>query len=125
MKNTILLVDDNADLLQITTLILRSQGYSVVSADNIQQAAFLMADTHPQLLLLDVCLCEEDGLSFCAQVKQNAATKGTRIILMSGNEEEAHEWNGADDFLQKPFDFATLTEKVAHQLTFAEQPLSA
>ena len=123
MKNTILVVDDNADLLQITTLILRAQGYSVMCADTVQQATTLIESEHPQLILLDVCICEEDGIAFCHQLKQKAATKGIRVILMSGNEYEEKEWNVADDFLLKPFDFNTMTQKIMQQLSFATQPL--
>jgi DNA-binding response OmpR family regulator len=62
-------------------------------------------------------VCEkEDGRLYCQQLKEEAATKDIRIILMSGNEYDGHELNGADDFLQKPFDFTMLTEKVAQQL---------
>ena len=125
MKNTILLVDDNEDLLQITALILKSQGYQTFSASSVQQAENLIESEHPQLMLLDVCICEESGLLFCNRLKQSALTKGIRIILMSGNEYNEKDWNGADDFLLKPFDFNLLTQKVAQQMQLVDQRLTA
>ena len=125
MKNKILLVDDNTDLLQITGLILKSQGYEIFSAPSVQLAEHYIQTQTPQLMLLDVCICEENGLLFCNRLKQNAATKGIRIILMSGNDYNEQDWNGADDFLLKPFDFNTLIEKVEQQLQGSLHRLSA
>ena len=125
MKNKILLVDDNADLLQITGLILKSQGYEIFSALSVQLAEHYIQTETPQLMLLDVCICEENGLLFCNRLKQNAATKGIRIILMSGNDYSEQDWNGADDFLLKPFDFNALIQKVEQQLQGSQHRLSA
>jgi DNA-binding response OmpR family regulator len=72
-------------------------------------------------MLLDVSICEQDdGRAYCRQLKEEAATKGIRIILMSGNEYDVPP-EDADDFLQKPFDFTQLTEKVAAQLASAQE----
>lgn len=125
MKNKILLVDDNDDLLQITGLILKSQGYQTISASNVHLAESLIEREHPHLILLDVCICEESGLLFCNRLKQSAATKGIRIILMSGNDYNQSDWNGADDFLLKPFDFNLLTQKVEQQMQWIERRLTA
>jgi two-component system alkaline phosphatase synthesis response regulator PhoP len=117
MDTKILLVDDNEDLLKITQIILKAQGYDVFLATTIEEAACKIRIHQPALLLLDVSVCEkEDGRTYCQQLKEEAATKDIRIILMSGNEYDGHEWNGADDFLLKPFDFNMLVEKVALQL---------
>jgi two-component system alkaline phosphatase synthesis response regulator PhoP len=118
MGTKILLVDDNEDLLKITQIILKAQGYDIFLATTIEEAARKIRIHQPALLLLDVSVCEkEDGRMYCQQLKEEAATKDIRIIMMSGNEYDGHELNGADDFLQKPFDFTMLTEKVAQQLS--------
>jgi two-component system alkaline phosphatase synthesis response regulator PhoP len=117
MGTKILLVDDNEDLLKITQIILKAQGYDIFLATTIEEAARKIRIHQPALLLLDVSVCEkEDGRLYCQQLKEEAATKDIRIILMSGNEYDGHEWNGADDFLQKPFDYTILVDKVAQQL---------
>ena len=117
MGTKILLVDDNEDLLKITQIILKAQGYEIFLATTIEEAARKIRIHQPALLLLDVSVCEkEDGRLYCQRLKEEAATKDIRIILMSGNEYDGHEWNGADDFLQKPFDYTILVDKVAQQL---------
>jgi len=123
MHAPILLVDDNEDLVKITGLILKAQGYPVWTASTVEEATNLIKTQKPALILLDVCICQEDGLQFCDQLKHDAATLDIKVILMSGYEYSKEEWNGADDFLYKPFDFNTLTEKVAAQL--ATTPLTA
>ncbi len=124
MSTKILLVDDNEDLLKISQLILNAQGHEVMVATSLEEAEQQINLHQPLLMLLDVHVCEEDGLLYCHQLKQNAVTRGMRIILMSGSEYPKEEWNGADDFLCKPFDFTTLIGKVEKQLTEI-QPVSA
>ena len=117
MHPKILLVDDNEDLVKITGLILKSEGYQVFSAGTVEGASQLIEAEKPALILLDVCICQEDGLLFCNQLKHNADTLDIKVILMSGYDYSKADWNGADDFLYKPFDFNTLTRKVAAQLS--------
>jgi two-component system alkaline phosphatase synthesis response regulator PhoP len=124
MNHKILLVDDNEDLLKITQIILKAQGYETFLATSIEEAGRKLKIHQPALLLLDVSVCaQDDGRDYCRQLKEEAATKGIRIILMSGNEYDGAELSEADDFLQKPFDFTQLTEKVAVQLAAAQEPV--
>lgn len=124
MNTKILLVDDNKDLLQITQLILEAQGYETILATSIEEAGPKIRICQPALILLDMCICHQnDGRVYCRQLKEEAATKGIRIILMSGNEYDGHELKDADDFLQKPFDVAELTDKVAKQLMAVQEPM--
>jgi two-component system alkaline phosphatase synthesis response regulator PhoP len=123
MNPKILVVDDNQDLLKITQIILKSQGYETVLATSIEEAGRKLKIHQPVLLLLDVSICkQDDGRAYCRKLKQEAATKGIRIILMSGNEYDGQELEDADDFLQKPFDFTQLTEKVAAQVAAVQEP---
>lgn len=124
MSARIMLVDDNEDLLKITQLILTSQGYEVFVASSIDTAAQLLTRHQPALILLDMCICEEDdGRAYCLQLKEEATTKYIRIILMSGNEYDRKELHGADGFLQKPFDVTDLTDMVAKQLAQIQEPI--
>lgn len=124
MSTKILVVDDNKDLLKITQIILKAQGNETFLATTIEEAARKIKIHQPSLILLDMCICEEDdGRTYCHQLKQEVATKNIRIILMSGNEYDGNELTDADDFLQKPFDFTSLTEKVANQLAAVQEPV--
>ena len=122
MSTKILVVDDNEDLLQITQIILKAQGYDIFTATTIEEAERKVNIHQPALVLLDVSVCEkDDGRTYCQQLKVEAVTKGIRIILMSGSEYDGEELGNADDFLQKPFDFTELTEKVGQQITAANE----
>lgn len=122
MNTKILLVDDNEDLLKITQIILKAQGYDTFLANTIEDASRKIKIHQPALLLLDVSVCEkEDGRVYCQQLKEEADTQGIRVILMSGNEYDGIELAGADAFLQKPFDFTELTEKVSWQIAAAQE----
>ena len=114
MSDKILLVDDNTDLLLITQIILKGQGYDTVLAKTIEEAERKIKIHQPALLLLDVCIGEEDGRTFCRQVKN---TDGDiRVILMSGDDCLEYHKAAADDFLPKPFDYNELLAKVQNQL---------
>ena len=122
MDSKILLVDDNEDLLKITQIILKAQGYETFLATTIEEAGRKIKIHQPSLLLLDICVCvADDGREYCRLLKREVATRGIRVILMSGNEYDGHELEDADDFLQKPFDFTDLTEKVAMQLAAVQE----
>lgn len=122
MNTKILLVDDNEDLLKITQIILKAQGYETFLATTIEEARRKIKIHQPSLILLDVSVCEkEDGRAYCRQLKEEAATCGIRVLLMSGNEYDNTELAGADAFLQKPFDFTELTEKVSEQMAAAQE----
>ena len=122
MNAKILVVDDNKDLLQITQIILKAQGYIVFTATTIDDAKRKLKIHQPALLLLDVSVCDQDdGRVYCQQLKEEASTQGIRIILMSGNEYDSAELGNADGFLLKPFDFTELTEKVTAQLAVAQE----
>ena len=116
MKDKILLVDDNDDLLMITQIILKGQGYETVLARSIEEAERKLRIHQPGLVLLDVCLGEEDGRLFCYQIKSVTGSEPPRVILMSGDDCLEFRDIEADDFLSKPFDFNELLAKVENQL---------
>lgn len=115
MSDKILLVDDNDDLLMITQIILKGQGYETVLARSLEEAERKVRIHQPSLLLLDVCIGNEDGRTFCQQLKQSSESD-IRVILMSGDDCLPYKEADADDFLPKPFDFNELLTKVQNQL---------
>ncbi|MEO6069474.1 MAG: response regulator [Chitinophagaceae bacterium] len=119
MHSKILLVDDNEDLLLITQIILKGQGFEVVLARSIEEAVQKIKIHQPLLILLDVFICKEDGRQFCSLLKSEVETHNIRVILMSGDDLTAEALTIADDFLPKPFDYEELVEKVQRQMTEA------
>ncbi len=115
----ILLVDDNEDLLMITQIILKGQGYETFLATSIEEAERKIKIHQPQLLLLDVCIGDGDGRDFCRQIKSNADTSAIHVILMSGDDIGPEKNHIGDDFLSKPFDFNELISKVQQQVVYA------
>ena len=106
------MVDDNQDLLQITKLILSTQGFEVFSATGLDEARQLLLTHPPDLLLLDVNICDEDGAGFCTELKGNAHTASLPVVLMSGDDLKKDCCKEADAFLVKPFDIMELVRQV-------------
>jgi CheY-like chemotaxis protein len=119
----ILLLDDNKDLLQIIQIILKGQGYETVLATCIEEAIQKIKIHKPALILMDVFISDQDGREFCSQLKQDEETSSIRIIMMSGydNNVGVTAWAGADDFMQKPFDYNDLIARVQRQLIHSRQ----
>jgi len=113
-SNKILLLDDNRDLLQILQIILKGQGYETVVASSIPEAELKIRIHRPVLVLMDVCLSDENGYTFCSALKHDPVTGQMKVILMSGEEGNPGmiSYCGADDFMQKPFDYNDLVNRV-------------
>ncbi len=116
MNPRILLADDNKDLLMITQIILKGQGYETFLATSVEEAKRKIKIHQPQLLLLDVCIGDDDGRAFCSLLKQTPATCSLNVILMSGDDCIENRISGCDDFLSKPFDYNELVTKVEQQM---------
>ena len=113
----ILVVDDNEDLTQIVSLVLKSNGYEVQTCNTITDAHSYVTDWQPEVLVLDINVSGEDGRYFCSNLKESN-TSPLKVILMSGydNNLGAAIWHGADDFIAKPFGMEELVGKVKLQL---------
>jgi DNA-binding response OmpR family regulator len=118
----ILLLDDNKDLLLIIQIILKGQGYDTVQAGCIEEAVQKIKIHRPSLILMDVFIKDEDGRELCSRLKKNSETSWIKIILMSGIESDNSSLYtiGADDFMQKPFDYDDLLQKVHRQMIGVE-----
>ena len=118
-EKKILLLDDNKDLLLIVQIILKAQGYEVVQACCVEEAAQKIKIHKPSLILMDVFIKEEDGREFCSQLKRENDTNNIKVVMMSGIESDNNLLYqiGADDFIQKPFDYNDLLEKVQRQMS--------
>ena len=114
----VLLLDDNKDLLQILQIILKGQGFETILASSIEEAALKIKIHKPPLILMDVFISDEDGREFCNKLKQTDETSHIRVILMSGIDSNLGlaTTMGADDFMQKPFDYNDLIARVQKQM---------
>jgi two-component system, OmpR family, response regulator VicR len=119
----ILLLDDNRDLLQIVQIILKGQGYDTVLASSVEEAMLKIKVHKPVLILMDVCLSDDDGYTFCNQLKNDPETSHIKVIMMSGEDlnQKMIAYAHADDFMQKPFDYNDLISRVQHHFIYAQK----
>ena len=120
MRATILVVDDEPDVVELIGFSLRSRGYEVLSAHNGLDG-LLKARRHlPDLILLDVMMEGMDGLSVCEILRAQPSTKGIPVIIVSAASGEMARFTslaaGANDFVSKPFSPRELVTRVEHLL---------
>ncbi|WP_036487565.1 response regulator [Myxosarcina sp. GI1] len=118
MTKPILIVDDYDDILYLIELVLKSDGYEVISAANGREALKLAQRVRPQLMLMDIMMPDVNGLEISQQIRQNKELSSTQILLVSANHEisaEQAKENGADGILHKPFNIDYLLSQV-HKL---------
>ncbi len=106
MKKKILVVDDEKDIVDIIKYNLeRENEFDVQTASNGREALEL-ADSIPDLILLDIMMPELNGFEVCKQLKSNPATSKIPVIFLTAKENEIDEILGleigADDYISKP-----------------------
>lgn len=114
--DTILVVDDNATILEIMAAILRGKGYHVLFAESGQQAVSSSELFVPDLILLDIDMPEMSGLEVCRFLKQQHHTRHIPIIFvtaMTDNDtlREAFECGGTD-YVRKPVNSVELLSRI-------------
>jgi two-component system phosphate regulon response regulator PhoB len=103
----ILVVDDEADILELVSFHLRQAGFSVETAQDGATALACLRRAPPSLLLLDVLLPDLTGTEILRVLRQDEATRGVPVILLTARGEEVDRVVGfelgADDYVTKPF----------------------
>ncbi|MDD5097862.1 MAG: response regulator [Candidatus Omnitrophica bacterium] len=122
MPKKILIVDDEPDLLRVTTFRLKKAGYEISSATNGQEALDLIRANPPDLVLLDLRLPLIDGYEVCRQVKSDPGLKHVPVILFTasiGHDiSETVKKVMADDYVIKPFEPDDLLSKIKKLIGF-------
>jgi DNA-binding response OmpR family regulator len=113
MAKTILLVDDEIQLLSLLSDVLTKEGYRVISALNGQEAIYSARQGKPDLIILDIMMPEMDGYEF---IRQHRRERDTPIILLTAKVEEEEKVlglrMGADDYITKPFSPRELVARI-------------
>jgi len=117
-KKKLLVVDDDADILEFLKVILEDEGYTVVTTDKDDYLEKLQDEPLPNLILLDLLLSGKDGREIVKYLKTNEKTHHIPIIMFSAHPSarEITKQAGADDFVAKPFEIDLFLKKVAHYL---------
>lgn len=111
----ILLVDDSADSLRLLQVTLKLKGYNVTIADSGAEALVKIAESPPDLVLLDVVMPDMDGYEVTRQIKHNSNLPFIPILLVTGSEKSSVVKGldaGADEFIRKPVDKKELLARV-------------
>jgi len=115
-KIKILIVEDEANIVELVRYNLEIQGFQVVAAFDGKRGTDLALSEKPDLILLDLMLPEVDGLEVCKCLSENYKTHGIPIIMLTAKTEEADIVLGleigADDYVSKPFSPRQLAARI-------------
>lgn len=115
-KESILVVDDEADILKLVDYNLAREGFKVKCVESGEDAIIEAKAGMPDMILLDLMLPGIDGLEVCRVLKTNSATSSIPIIMLTAKGEDADIVTGlqlgADDYIVKPFSPRVLIARV-------------
>jgi two-component system alkaline phosphatase synthesis response regulator PhoP len=115
-KETILVVEDEADLAEVVAYNLEREGYTILRAVSGEDGLKLAVGKQPALILLDLMLPGMGGLDVCRLLKSDEKTRHIPVIMMTARSEDIDIVTGlelgADDYVTKPFSPRVLTARV-------------
>lgn len=118
MHKKILVVDDDFDIIEPLTLILKSKNFEVETTTKGELVYSKISSFKPDILLLDIRISGSDGREICKRLKKNKRTKQLIVIMMSAHPhaKKYSEEIGADNFIAKPFEIEELLSTVGSYL---------
>jgi len=120
MAQTVLLVDDEPNIVLSLEFLIRQAGYAVRVARDGEAALASIAASPPDLVLLDVMMPKRDGFDVCQTIRANPAWRAMRILLLTAKGREVERERGmalgADDYVTKPFSTREVMQKVKQLL---------
>ncbi|TDQ11164.1 response regulator transcription factor [Pedobacter metabolipauper] len=116
VKQKILIVDDEPDILELIEYNLKKEGYQVFLANNGQEGITLAKKVHPDLIILDIMMPKMDGIEACRLMRAIPEFKNTFMVFLTARSEEYSEiagFNvGADDYIAKPIKPRALVSRI-------------
>ena len=116
MNNTILVVDDELDILEFVGYNLRKEGYTVLTANNGLTAIEIAQEKTPDLVVLDVMMPDMDGIETCERMRAIPKLTNTIITFLTARSEDYSQIAGleagADDYITKPIRPKVLLSRV-------------
>jgi adenylate cyclase len=115
-KPLILLVEDEADMVQAIRLRLEANGYEVITAGDGPEGLHLAREKEPDLIILDVMLPRMDGFTVCRMLKFDNKYEKIPIIMFTARTQASDigrgKEMGADAYITKPFKAEELLQKI-------------
>ncbi len=115
-KPTILVADDDPQILTMLGIRLAKRGYQVLEAADGLQTLAKARQHHPDLVLLDVMMPGKNGWEVAKELRADDDLRNVGIVMLTAIGERVNEMTsplyGADAFVDKPFDFADLEAKI-------------
>lgn len=117
MQETILLVDDEKEIIQLMEIYMQNEGYKLLTASDGLEALELLRTNSVDLIILDVMMPRLDGIATCMRIREE---RDTPIIMLSAKGQDMDKIAGlsigADDYVTKPFNPLELVARVKSQL---------
>lgn len=114
--HTILLVDDEQDILNFLSYNLKKEGYKVFTATNGEEAVRMVQQIHPSLILMDIMMPKMDGIEVCQVIRKDLNITQPIIAFLTSRAEDYSQIAGfeagADDYITKPVRPRLLISKV-------------
>ena len=113
-KLTILVADDDFEILALVAGAAKKLGCTVLEANDGEEALKRARETSPHLVVLDVMMPGMSGWEVCRAIREDERLENTGVIMLTGIGERLNEMTsplyGADEYLDKPFDLEELRE---------------
>jgi DNA-binding response OmpR family regulator len=110
MNKRVFILDDDLDILQICTIVLKKKGFDVLTSSHSNQVLDQVRDYQPNVILMDNWIPGPGGIEATRMLKSNADLRDIPVIFFSANSNvtQLAQEARADYFLQKPFDIGEL-----------------
>ena len=116
----ILIVDDEAVIIEILQFVLEAQGYECMTAFDGEDGLKLAREANPDLIILDVMMPKINGYKISRLLKFDSKYKDIPILMVTARSQENDkligEETGADEYITKPFEIEELVNRVNHYL---------
>ncbi|MBG6075785.1 response regulator transcription factor [Polaromonas sp. CG_9.11] len=120
MSLTILVADDEPNIVVSIEYLMKREGYTVLVARDGQEALDMIARDRPDLVLLDVMMPKKSGFEVCQAVRASEELQATKILMLTAKGRDTDLAKGlalgADAYMTKPFSTRELAHKVAEML---------
>lgn len=120
MPKTILIADDEADIVETLQFMLQVEGYKCKVAYDGEEALALAKEIVPDLIILDVMMPKINGYKVCRLLKFDAKYRDIPILMVTARSQEEDkiigEETGANEYITKPFDIEAVVNKVKKYL---------